>query len=84
MNQPTVTLYGATWCAFCKMAKEYLNDKGVAFKEIDVDHDPDAARAIFTKTGQAGVPVLEIGDATILGFDRPRIDSALAQYKLTS
>ncbi len=77
-----VTIYSATWCAFCHMAKNYLKSKGVEFKEIDVDQNQDAARAIFTKTGQAGVPVIEIGQATILGFDRPRIDSALEQYKL--
>lgn len=83
MDSPAnVTIYSASWCAFCHMAKQYLDSKHVPFKEIDVDHDPSAAQRIFSKTGQAGVPVLEIGDATILGFDRPRIDSALEKYKL--
>lgn len=78
----TVTIYSASWCAFCHMAKQYLDGKGVKYTEIDVDADPAAARAIVEKTGQTGVPVLQIGDATIIGFDRPRIDSALAQYNL--
>lgn len=78
----TVTIYSAPWCAFCHMAKEYFKSKGVAYREIDVDENRDAAQIIFNKTGQAGVPVIEIGDATILGFDRPRIDSVLAQYNL--
>ncbi len=81
-DKPKVIIYSASWCAFCKMAKEYLNSKKVAFKEIDVDEDAEAARAIVAKTGQAGVPVLEIGDQTILGFDRPRIDQALAANNL--
>jgi hypothetical protein len=37
---------------------------------------------LVQKTGQAGIPVLEIGDQTILGFNRPQIDLALNQYKL--
>lgn len=81
-DEPKVTIYSASWCAFCKMAKDYLNGKNVAFKEIDVDEDQEAARAIVAKTGQAAVPVLEIGDEVILGFDRPRIDQALAAEHL--
>lgn len=64
------------------MAKEYLKSKKVEYKEIDVDSNPQAAHDLVAKTGQAGIPVLEIGDATIIGFDRPRIDSALEQYNL--
>lgn len=75
-------IYSASWCAFCHMAKEYLKGKKVPFKEIDVDSDPGAAQAIVAKTGQAGVPVIEIGDEVILGFDRPRIDLALRANKL--
>ena len=81
-GKPTVTIYSASWCAFCHMAKEYLKSKNVAYKEIDVEKDEAAARAIVTKTGQTGVPVIEIGDTVILGFDRPRIDSALKQHGL--
>jgi len=82
--QVPVTVYSAVWCAFCHMAMEYLKHQGVNFKAIDVDKDPEAARAIFTKTGQAGVPVIEIGDETILGFDRMRIDQALRANHLVA
>jgi glutaredoxin 3 len=84
MSEPAVKVivYSAPWCVYCRMAKEYFRGKNVAFSEIDVDQDPDAARKIFEKTGQAGVPVIEIGDETIMGFDRPRIDLALRHFKL--
>lgn len=84
MSKPStpITLYSASWCAFCHMTKNYLNSKSVAYKEIDVDQNQDAARELVAKTGQAGIPVLQIGDTTIIGFDRPRIDSTLEQYKL--
>jgi len=86
MNNPKapVTVYSAVWCAYCHMAMEYLKSKGVEFKSIDVDKDPSAAQAIFAKTGQAGVPVVEIGDETILGFDRAKIDGALRANNLVS
>jgi len=78
----TVTVYSAPWCVFCHMAKEYLKSKGVAFKEIDVGADQAAAQALVERTGQMGVPVIEIGDESILGFDRARIDGALRDHKL--
>jgi len=77
-----VVIYSANWCAFCHMAKEYLKGLKVPFKEVDVEHDQTAAMYLVQKTGQAGIPVLEIGDETIIGFDRPRIDSALRANKL--
>jgi glutaredoxin 3 len=83
MNQASpVTVYSASWCAFCHMAKRYLDSKNIAYKDIDVDHDPAAAQELVKKTGQAGIPVLEIGDDLIIGFDRPRIDTALKDNKL--
>lgn len=81
-NKPKITIYSAPWCAFCHMAKRYLDDKKVTYTDIDVEKDPAGARAIVEKTGQAGIPVIQIGDEVILGFDRPKIDLALRHYKL--
>lgn len=81
-TNPSVTIYSAPWCAFCHMAKRYLDDKHIEYKDIDVDADPAAARALVEKSGQAGIPVLEIGDQIIIGFDKPKIDEALSQIKL--
>ena len=83
-NQPKVKVYSTTWCGFCKMAKEYLAGKKVTFEDINVENDMAAGMYIMQKTGQAGVPVIEIGDEVILGFDRERIDGALRQYKLVN
>ena len=76
-----ITLYGAGWCAFCHMARRYLDDQGIKYKYVDVDHDQAGAKHIVEKTGQAGIPVIEIGEQTIIGFDRPKIDAALAGAK---
>lgn len=77
-----VTIYSTSWCVYCRMAKEYFKGLKIPFNEVDVEHDQDAARALVDKTHQMGVPVIEIGDETIIGFDRPRIDLALRANKL--
>lgn len=84
MDSPktTVTIYSAPWCVYCRMAKEYLVSKGVAFKDVDIERDQTAAMYIMSKTQGTGVPVIEIGDSFILGFDRLRIDAALQDHKL--
>jgi len=64
------------------MAKQYFDGLGVTYKDIDVEKDPAAAQHIIDKTHQAGVPVIEIGDEVILGFDRPKIDAALKSNHL--
>lgn len=82
MNPTPITIYSASWCAFCHMAKRYLDSLNISYKDIDVDHNPEAAQELVRKTGQAGIPVLEIGDQTIIGFDKPKIDAALTENKL--
>ena len=82
MNNSKVTVYSTTWCAFCKAAKQYFDSKGVKYAEINVEEDQEAGQRIVEKTGQMGVPVIEVGDYTIIGFDRPKIDAALSELKL--
>ncbi len=83
MNNPaTVKVFSAPWCGFCRMAKEYLKGKKVPFEEVNVETDQAAIMYVVNKTGQAGIPVIEIGDETIIGFDRNRIDGALRDKKL--
>jgi glutaredoxin len=59
--------------------KRYFRENGVSFKEVNVERDPDAARDLVRKTGQGGVPVIKIGNAWIVGFDKERIDKELAR-----
>jgi glutaredoxin-like YruB-family protein len=75
---PQVTVYSATWCAFCHAAKDYLDKKGVAYTDKDVDSDRAIAEEAMKVSGQTGIPVLNINGEIIIGFDRPRIDAALA------
>jgi glutaredoxin 3 len=77
-----VTIYSATWCGFCHAAKQYLDKLGVNYEDKDVEHDVANARAAVEKSGQMGIPVLDIDGTIIIGFDRPRIDAALKEKKL--
>jgi glutaredoxin 3 len=72
-----VTVYSTPTCPYCKMAKEYMKDNNVDFKEVDVAADEKAAEEMIEKSGQMGVPVIDIGGEIIVGFDREAIKKAL-------
>ncbi|MCX5725783.1 MAG: glutaredoxin family protein [Candidatus Saganbacteria bacterium] len=74
---PTVKIYSTPTCPYCKMAKDYLKAKGVKLEEIDISADPARADEIFKRSGQTGVPVLDIDGEIIVGFDRQKINKAL-------
>lgn len=78
MNKPNITIYTATWCAFCHAAKQYLDSKHITYDDRDVEADPKNAEEAVSKSGQMGIPVLEIDGKVIIGFDKPKIDAALA------
>ena len=73
-----VIVYSATWCAFCHAAKDYLDKKGVKYDDRDVESKKEYMAESVDKSGQMGIPVLDIDGTIIVGFDRPKIDAALA------
>ena len=74
-----VKVYSTKNCPYCKMAKEYLESKNIPFEDIDVSSNQDAAKEMIQKSGQMGVPVLDINGTIIVGFDQSAIDGALAK-----
>lgn len=77
-----VTVYSTSWCGFCHQAKKYFDSIGVKYNDINVEEDHKAAEEMVKKSGQMGVPVITIGDSTIVGYNRPKIDEALAKNDL--
>jgi glutaredoxin 3 len=73
----TVTVYSTPTCSWCQAAKEHLRSHNVDFEDVDVSADMSRAREMIEKSGQYGVPVIEIDSEIIVGFDRGRIDSLL-------
>lgn len=78
-TKPTVVIYSTVWCGYCKMLKGYLESKGVAYTEKDIEVDEEAYRELMQKINNnyVGVPVTDINGEMILGFDRTKIDEAL-------
>ncbi len=77
-NRPhRVLVFTTPSCPWCLKAKSYLRQRQVPFREVDVARDQAAARDLVRRTGQMGVPVIEIDGQPIVGFDRPRIDRLL-------
>lgn len=74
---PRVILFTTPSCSYCKLAKNYLRQRGVPFKDIDVSRDAAAARDMVRRSGQQGVPVIDVGGKIIVGFDRPKLDRML-------
>lgn len=77
-----ITIYSTTTCPYCVMLKRWLDDKGVKYTDYLVDTNPYAAQMMMQESGQRGVPfsTVEHDDGTvdkILGFDRPRFETAL-------
>lgn len=75
--QPRVVIFTTPTCAFCNAAKAYFRQKGIRFTEVDVSRDPAAARDMVRRSGQQGVPVIDIGGRIVVGFDKARINALL-------
>ncbi len=72
-----VILYSTETCPYCHMARDYLKELEVEFGNKDVGSDEAAAKEMIDKSQQMGVPVIEIGDTVIVGFDRDAVRKAL-------
>ncbi len=77
MKEHTVLVYSTKTCPWCHKAKEYLKEKGIKFEDVRVDEDRKQAELMVKKSGQMGVPVIDIDGKIIIGFDRDAIDEAL-------
>lgn len=76
-----VKIYSTPTCPWCAIAKEYLKSKGIEFEDIDVSKDEKAAMEMIQKSGQMGVPVIEIDGEIVIGFDKKAIDEKLEKLK---
>ncbi len=72
-----VTIYSTPSCTYCKMAKEFFTDNNVSFEEYNVASDLEKRKEMVEKSGQMGVPVIDIKGTVIVGFDQDKIKSAL-------
>ena len=74
---PKVIIYSTPYCVYCKAAKEFFLEHGVEYEEKDVAKDEEARERMIQKSGQMGVPVIEVGDEVVVGFDKKRLIALL-------
>ena len=73
----TVKIYTTPTCPWCKKTKEWMKEKKIKYTEYNVVKDKKALERMTEKSGQMGVPVLEIGSQIIVGYDPKGIEKAL-------
>ncbi len=71
-------VYSTDACPWCTVAKEFLTENSVEFEVKNVAEDEDARDELMQKSGQLGVPVLDIEGTIIVGFDKDAITQALS------
>lgn len=72
-----VIIYSTPTCIYCQMAKDWFKEKGIEYIEYDLSIDVTKRDEVIEKTGQMGVPVIEIGNEIIIGFDKKTISQIL-------
>jgi mycoredoxin len=80
-----ITMYTTSWCGDCRVTKRVLEQKGLAFTEIDIEQDEGAAETVMkVNNGKRSVPTLEYNGqaASMSGFSRAKLDAWLEQVGL--
>lgn len=72
-----VKIYSTPTCIYCKNLKTFLKEKGIDFEDIDVSASQEALKEMVNKSGQFGVPVVDIDGQIVVGFDKEKISQLL-------
>lgn len=81
---PKITVYSTTWCAFCHTEMQWLDHLGIPYVAKDIEADKEAYDELMGKIGGdfRGVPVTDVAGDVILGFDRPKIQTAIKTHDI--
>jgi glutaredoxin 3 len=74
---PKVRVFSTPTCAYCFTLKEFLKKHQIEFEDIDVAQNAQAREEMIKKTGQMDVPVVEIDNEIVIGFDKGKIVNLL-------
>ena len=72
-----VKLYTTPTCVYCKMTKQFFKEHNVEYQEADVAKDAAAREEMIKKSGQLGVPVIDIDGQFVIGFDQAKLSELL-------
>ena len=77
MTEHKVKVYSTPTCPWCHKAKDWLKEKNIKFEDINIAEDTKAGEEMVEKSGQRGVPVIEIDGKMVVGFDEPKLKELL-------
>lgn len=72
-----ITVFTTNTCAYCKMVKQFLTLKGKDYEVVNLDDNPEKRQELFEKTGALTVPITQVDDKFIIGFNRSQLVEAL-------
>jgi len=72
-----VTIYSTPSCTYCTLAKNFFKNNGIDFTEHNVATDLEKRKEMIEKTGQMGVPVIQVNEEIVIGFDETKLRSTL-------
>ena len=76
-DKPNVKVYTTKTCPWCIKTKKFFKDNNVNYQEINVGENEQARNEMFEKSGQFGVPVVDVNGSIIIGFDKNALKKAL-------
>ncbi|MGI6295280.1 MAG: glutaredoxin family protein [Armatimonadota bacterium] len=77
MANKQITVYSTPTCPYCHQVKDYLKQKGLEFTDLNVASDLEARNNMVQKSGQLGVPVVEVDGQMVVGFNRAKLEELL-------
>ena len=72
-----VTIYTTPTCVYCRATKEFFKENNIEYEEKDVAKDEQARDAMVQKSGQLGVPVIDVNGTIVVGFDEKKLSDLL-------
>lgn len=72
-----VIIYSTPTCTYCNMAKAYFKENNIAYEEYNVGADVEKRKEMVEKSGQLGVPVIDIGGQIMVGFEKKTVEELL-------
>ena len=73
----SITIYSTPTCVYCNMAKSFFKANDIVFSDHNVATDLQMRKEMIDKTGQMGVPVIDVGGEIVIGFDEPKLRQIL-------
>lgn len=76
-TKPQAIIYSTPTCTYCRLAKDFFKEQNISYVEYDVAADTAKRSEMIEKSGQMGVPVIEVGENVLIGFDKETLSELL-------